>query len=837
MALTRGGLERGFDSRLDKGPRSGWIRRLCRGSKMALLSLGVVVLLPQCHLVLDDVDPSRSRSDASGGTAGVPAQTGGDSTGTGGSAPSSTCSRDGAYRCDESSLQICEAGSYKPIAACGSPEQCDGGRGVCLDCAPGSMRCVGWRAETCVNSDTKQGWQLQEDCKTAELCDVATRGCLACAKEAASCSGSLLYVCADDQLDWNVTDCKEARLCNARAKECLPCTPGEYQCNGKSLQRCDDARNWASLDECVTNELCQATLTARAADPSGFDGTCVPPGCPLGVFRCSPTDGAQIEGCPGSQLDWEPILGQHCATAALCNATTGRCDPGCVPGSYRCLSDRLEVCNSEGTGYDLEKTCSNAAYCSATKRDCVPCVLGEYQCSGSLLQKCNANQTWATQATCVSDALCLAGLSSGTTCKLPVCGAGEFRCNNGKELQICAENRNGWETRTNCVTAALCDPVNGRCNPPECAVGESRCFQNAYQACDATTRKWGPAQKCTSAELCTSAGTDHCIDGCPTPNLQCNGAELQRCNLVPNPETGNNEAKWNETVAVCATAALCSEATGGCIAPTCKIDDHICAENVLRSCNAARTGYVDTLTCDPDQICDPVGKQCDTCLASSFSCDGALLRECSANGQTWAKTTDCTAASLCYATGAAGRCYLCVPNEVACVGTTGVHTCSATGSAWSATVSECADETGLKSCTAGKLGGRIACPAAAPSCVDGTCVALPCTGSASSCIDADTSRTCVDGTWVPVDCTDGPAQCLLATGRCAECANTESSCQGNTRRFCVENAWQSEICSGTTPICAAGVCIACRGEADCAPGETCDLSSGACLPAEPASSL
>ncbi|MGC4063711.1 MAG: hypothetical protein QM784_03535 [Polyangiaceae bacterium] len=641
-----------------------------RGAAVVLLALGFAALLTQCHLVLDDVNPSRSRRDASGGSGGA-------GTETGGAAATTTCTKDGVHRCDGTSLEVCEAGTFKPVASCGSPEQCDAEHGVCLDCAPGAARCSSWRVETCTNSGGQQGWELEVECSTPELCDVASRGCLVCAKEAAFCNGSLLYLCTDDQRDWNVTDCKEVRLCNARAKECVPCTPGEYQCNGKSLQRCDDTQNWVVLDECVTNELCQATLTSRSNDPATFDDKCVPPGCTLGQFRCSPSDGAQIEGCPGSQLGWEPIAGEHCLTSALCNPITGHCDPGCVPGTYRCLAERLEVCKLDGTGFQLVKACTTAAYCNATKRDCVPCVEGEYQCSGATLQRCNSNQTWATKEVCQSEALCLAG---GTACKAPVCKLGEFRCNNGKELQICAANRNGWETRDNCVTAALCDSLNGRCNSPECAVGESRCFQNAYQVCDSTTRKWGAAQKCASTELCTTVGTDHCIDGCPTPNLQCSGSVLQRCNLVANPDTGNNEAKWNETVAVCATAALCSVSSGGCLAPACEPKTYTCSANVLRTCNADQTGYEAVATCTSSQICDAAGHQCDTCAANSYSCDASTLRQCSTDGQSWKDAMACDSASLCYAAGAAGYCHFCNLGDAQCMSGVALSRCEASTS-------------------------------------------------------------------------------------------------------------------------------------------------------------
>jgi hypothetical protein len=66
---------------------------------------------------------------------------------------------------------------------------------------------------------------------------------------------------------------------------------------------------------------------------------------------------------------------------------------GCVPGTYRCVSDKLEVCDVEQSGWARANVCQTSAHCNAALGQCLvdPCVLGEHQCNGAVLEQCHGN--------------------------------------------------------------------------------------------------------------------------------------------------------------------------------------------------------------------------------------------------------------------------------------------------------------------------------------------------------------------------------------------------------------------------------------------------------------
>src|SRR5262245_2253323 len=59
---------------------------------------------------------------------------------------------------------------------------------------------------------------------------------------------------------------------------------------------------------------------------------------------------------------------------------------GCTPGKYRCIAERLEMCDPE-QGWARANTCQTSAHCNAAAGQCLvdPCILGEHQCNGKLL--------------------------------------------------------------------------------------------------------------------------------------------------------------------------------------------------------------------------------------------------------------------------------------------------------------------------------------------------------------------------------------------------------------------------------------------------------------------
>jgi len=74
---------------------------------------------------------------------------------------------------------------------------------------------------------------------------------------------------------------------------------------------------------------------------------------------------------------------------------------GCTPGTYRCVSEKLETCDAEQGGWARANICQTSAHCNAAAGQCLvdPCILGEHQCNGKLLEQCHGNG-WQTAQDC-----------------------------------------------------------------------------------------------------------------------------------------------------------------------------------------------------------------------------------------------------------------------------------------------------------------------------------------------------------------------------------------------------------------------------------------------------
>jgi hypothetical protein len=842
-------------------------RRVARGHALVLL---FGVMLCACQAIFGEYKAGHRSPGAttslggSGARAGSSAMAGstvlaGNAGSAGDTADASVpaCDSDGTYHCTDAGLEVCQDQNWVPWLAC-EKDLCDAERGRCMSCAPGSYRCASWNLEVCAS--TGDGWTIAASCDTADYCDSVSKTCLACLPGETFCSGTRLYVCKSDKSGWDVTDCQDANLCNARVGSCRPCVTGEYQCNGSSLQTCDTNQAWVQADLCESPELCQASLALHASSPTSWNGKCQPPACNPGDYRCNPSNLAELQGCPPSGLDWNLV--DTCLTPALCNPVAKQCDPGCVPGTYRCTGARLELCRPDGTGFDVIKTCQDANHCNLQQQDCVACVPGQSQCSSVSLQTCGSNLAWTTVQACASSALCDA---TNAQCQTPGCPkAGAFSC-DGANLRVCPTDLVAWTVQATCVTAALCDAANGRCTPPVCnAPGAYRCQGNTREQCDDATRTWKTVNNCATGQVCDLTAASGCTGTCPAVATRCNSTgsqtDVEKCVVV------NNLPQW-QYVQSCATAALCvvSDAGATCSTPACAASQYRCSGRNLQQCNAGRTGWTTVTTCTTSQTCDATGAQCDNCTANAYSCSAANLRRCSADGQTTSTIENCGTAAHCYASSdrLTGYCYRCDAGNAQCVGTDQIQTCATDRRGWNtatACPNGCQDNTGSSDyCAACSLAGEVqcvqvtspgstrTCPANRQAwgatatcsqgygCVDnGTadyCASLcspnttACVGTTgvhtcapdgkgwdatvTQCADTSSLKTCVNGAFSgSTPCSTGTPYCV--SGQCVACTGTTAECaDATTARHCNTGSWVSTPCTGSTPVCAGGACVAC----------------------------
>lgn len=809
-----------------------------------LLALGG--MLTGCQLLFGDItfEPSPSSSGGNGPTAGTAGAAG---------MLASDCEVEGAYRCNDATLEQCEANQWSPQQSCGTAAQCDADHARCRPCEPGAIRCLAYRLEECHASG--ESWFLRDECASEDYCDAANARCTRCAADQAFCSGPRLNVCDETRMGWDVTLCEDANHCSTTSRSCRPCVAGEYQCSQKVLQRCNSAQEWVTADECGSDELCQATLDAKSAAEAleqPWGGNCEEPRCSeRGAFRCDPNNKAQLQTCPPSLMEWEDV-GEPCLTAALCDPAAGTCKDGCVPGSYKCDGARLMRCEVDGMKYVDDQLCASVTQCSASKRSCLPCVAGELQCNGARLQRCTPNQTWATLAACVTDELCLQSVKNGlSTCTPPGCTPPDSQQCGGPSntvLQTCPASQLGWVDKEDCLTPGLCDKGLDKCIPPVCGYpGEFRCTGQKREKCDNDRKYWNVESTCESSQICDVE--QGCLGQCPTVATRCNKNQVEICTTVDSP---TQTPTWilRKT---CATEDLCVFRDGNwtCVEPACfpkRPDDpegrFDCTDQTVRLCNAGQTGWEVIAKCTASQICDKKAGECDNCAANTYACNGSTLSRCSEDGQEWNEIrSDCVGGCDTSADELTGNCYVCNSSNQRCSGTNQVQTCAADKTSWDAATNcanayEChrvdsyndycftCSEAGEVACVqTGSPGSTHICSedrkswGVASICTQGFgCV--PVNGNDDYCANECEPKTvkCVDSTSL-YTCSETGVGATVS-----ECADASSL------KACVSGAFSGKVaCPTATPHCVAGKCVACLGTStDCANSttrETCDAGN------------
>ena len=205
------------------------------------------------------------------------------------------------------------------------------------------------------------------------------------------------------------------------------------------------------------------------------------------------------------------------------------------------------------------------------------------------------------------------------------------------------------------------------------------------------------------------------------------------------------------------------------------------------------------------------------CSPKEFRCTGDVLEHCAEDGSGFVKVVTCPVAGLCDAAG--GQCDACTPKERACSDGTTLKTCSDDGQTLAPT-------------TCGGDKPFCAKTPAGAGCVQCT-QAQDCTAQASECTLAQCGADGACGTQpIPVGTTCGAAGSGGAcdgAGNCVYCKPGEVKCDGTTPSACDANGqWAAgPACSGATPICLSGACVACLADADC-PTSGNDCQTPAC---------
>ncbi len=285
------------------------------------------------------------------------------------------------------------------------------------------------------------------------------------------------------------------------------------------------------------------------------------------------------------------------------------------------------------------------------------------------------------------------------------CEPNAFFC-DGDTLEVCADDRRGFEPVETCKAPATCDATAGSCRP--CLEGEFACNGTALSRCDAAgqfqpvdtcptpvqctvaaDRKSGvcatpicsPAggfhcdnaalvqcrdnqdgyelvEDCGSADLCdadaaaeaVAAGRPaHCVgpscgDECAAPTCSTPGAVRCTTNLGPFLEFCGADRVWSQREA-CASPTLCSATEGRCLPPACSPGEQRCAGQDRQVCSSDLSRFERIERCKDSDVCTPEGCVPGPCPEAAVRCNDGALERC-VSGK-YVPQQQCTTAALC----------------------------------------------------------------------------------------------------------------------------------------------------------------------------------------------
>jgi len=674
-------------------------------------------------------------------------------------------------------------------------------------CAVGEVRCEGSQLQFC--DEGRTGWTVAEDCASPALCagsltnvnSSGTPQCVppACAANEHQCTaGGVLQVCSEDRTGFRVIQsCIGPAFCNAvladqggEGCQAAPCDPAEMQCNGVQIQVC--RADQTGLDP--LGAPCESAALCNADDP--LNAFCAEATCRRGPtsgneFHC---EGPALQRCNESLTGYDTL--QTCVTPGLCDASQrfeGCRPPRCQPGQHACNPEGfLQTCNADQTGFDDTENCGSPGQCDANAGRCSdPCEPGTVRCnaqSGDLEECRDLLSGWQTIADCLSLPLCDA---ANRRCNPPVCAAGARRCETRGQNPVvaeCAPGREAFNVLRTCAAGQICDAQNNECDV--CTPNAVRCDGDTLVTCD--SRGQTETRRTCAAGLC-SAQQRRCLACGPPGSARCTNQQLLVCTQSPQGEFEASE--------FCETDELCGQTLNGCgrglNGQACQCNDGVCRPNQVRCnngrverCNEGLTGFNSAAQCAAPELCNAATADCNTCVGNQFSCLNGQMRQCAADGRSFARNVNLECASntqLRVCNGNTATVQNC-PNG--CTNGRGCNQCTGNGV-------QCVNGNQIQRC----VNGFFQLENCANGCNAGATSCNACQGNGSTCSNGNTEQRCVNGQFQQTQCPQG-----CVGGQCASC--TAAQCvNGNQRRACNNG----QLAAPTN--CAAGQ--TCSGQGVC----------------------
>ncbi|MBX3185166.1 MAG: DUF1566 domain-containing protein [Polyangiaceae bacterium] len=373
------------------------------------------------------------------------------------------------------------------------------------------------------------------------------------------------------------------------------------------------------------------------------------------------------------------LLGLGALSAGGCGKenTVNAGSPMCQAGELRCSSALVEVCQEDGSAFELQEVCSGGTpFCAAGA--CVECEVGSQYCSGNAVygrceqssdqeilvldcaavgQVCSGGRCRVqacepasvvcdgnTVVTCATDGLSVA---SRTPCGVNErcfegvceegCSPGAKICNLDGQVEVCSEDGLTVIERRSCSAAQGCE--DGECRPLVCEPDSSFCRGDRLIRCSASGTS-EQEQPCGVGGRCVDdAQGVRCVVQVCEPNLAyCDGVEPWRCHA-----DGQGASRVGDA---CTGATTCS--AGACVPWVCTPALEFCDGDQPKACAVDGLGATNLGPACPSEVGCSGGRCCQP--AERF-CVGHQVMDCSADGMIVTEVEVCPASQYCIAGG------------------------------------------------------------------------------------------------------------------------------------------------------------------------------------------
>jgi len=416
--------------------------------------------------------------------------------------------------------------------------------------------------------------------------------------------------------------------------------------------------------------------------------------CIAGRKRC---DGLNVKVCDDSGS--KESIAQTCLPGQSC--TNGACvGSNCVPGSSFCKDAAVWKCDQGGVSA-LAEQCASGLFCRA-EADSASCSAQACEPSQPV---CDGN----VATSCLRDGSGPAGGGVDCSKAKQACFAGQCRdvaCNNGDKLcqhgdvYLCSHNGTDVSLLTGCHSDEVCDADMGSCRSKLCDPGKVSCDGTRAQTCNAFGSAWlsGGMDCAADGKICVSGSCKKPI--CAANRSFCQDGSVYSC------DASGTTATLSQTCD--AQTEHCATYSGGsfgyCKTNDCHAGDSVCADNVIKVCNADGSLPASGTACTDTQICENAQCKDRPCVPGNYFCKGADVYYCD-----WASpfvylSQPCTADTSCKALGTTGATcapLACPPSTNACVGNK-IGTCAADGQTLSSVTTDCTATTSI-------CGGDLKC--------------------------------------------------------------------------------------------------------------------------------